>query len=39
MLFHVYINVRIPHDADQEKNKKLGTLKHENAKALKYQEK
>jgi muconolactone D-isomerase len=34
MLFHVYIKVRIPHDADPEQVKKLGTLEHEHAKAL-----
>ena len=37
MLFHVYINVRIPHDADPEQVKKLGTQEHERAKALQEQ--
>ena len=32
MLFHVYINVRIPHDADPEQVKKLGEQEHERAK-------
>ena len=36
MLFHVYINVRIPHDA-AELVKKLGAQEHERAKALQEQ--
>ena len=34
MLFHVYINVRVPHGADPEQIKKLGELEHERAKVL-----
>jgi muconolactone D-isomerase len=34
MLFHVYIDVRIPHDADSEQVKKLGAQEHERAKLL-----
>jgi muconolactone D-isomerase len=37
MLFYVHINVRIPHDADPEKVKKLGAQEHERAKALQEQ--
>jgi muconolactone D-isomerase len=37
MLFHVYINVRIPHDADPERVKKLGAQEHERAKVLQEQ--
>jgi len=37
MLFHVYISVRIPHDADPEQVKKLGEQEHERAKALQEQ--
>jgi muconolactone D-isomerase len=37
MLFHVYINVRIPHDTDPEQVQKLGALEHERAKALQEQ--
>ena len=37
MLFHVYINVRIPHDADPEEVKKLGAQEHERAKVLQEQ--
>jgi muconolactone D-isomerase len=37
MLFHVYINVCIPHDADPERAKKLGEQEHERAKALQEQ--
>jgi muconolactone D-isomerase len=39
MLFHVYINVRIPHDADPERVKELGAQEHERAKALQEQKK
>jgi len=31
MLFHVSINVRIPHDADPDKIKQLGAQEHERA--------
>jgi muconolactone D-isomerase len=34
MLFHVSINVRIPHDADPDKIKQLGAQEHERAKEL-----
>jgi muconolactone D-isomerase len=37
MLFHVYIRVRIPHDADPEQVKKLGEQEHERAKVLQEQ--
>jgi muconolactone D-isomerase len=37
MLFHVYINVRVPHDADPEQVKKLGEQEHERAKVLQEQ--
>jgi muconolactone D-isomerase len=37
MLFHVYINVRIPHDADPERVKKLDEQEHERAKVLQEQ--
>ncbi|HWO30847.1 MAG TPA: muconolactone Delta-isomerase family protein [Candidatus Acidoferrum sp.] len=37
MLFHVYMDVRIPHDADPEQVKKLGALEHERAKLLQEQ--
>jgi muconolactone D-isomerase len=37
MLFHVYVNVRIPHDADPEQVKKLGAQEHERAKTLQEQ--
>jgi muconolactone D-isomerase len=37
MLFHVYINVRIPHDADPEQVKKLGEQEHKRAKGLQEQ--
>ena len=37
MLFHVYINVRVPHDADPDHVKKLGALEHERAKVLQEQ--
>jgi muconolactone D-isomerase len=37
MLFHVGINVRIPHDADPDKIKKLGAQEHERAKELQLQ--
>lgn len=37
MLFHVYINVRIPHDADPEQVKNLGAQEHERAKTLQEQ--
>jgi len=37
MLFHVYINVRVPHDADPEQIKRLGELEHGRAKALQEQ--
>jgi muconolactone D-isomerase len=39
VLFHVYINVRIPHDADPERVKELGAQEHERAKALQEQKK
>jgi muconolactone D-isomerase len=37
MLFHVYIDVRIPHAADQEQVKRLGAQEHERAKVLQEQ--
>jgi muconolactone D-isomerase len=37
MLFHVYIDVRIPHDADPEQVKRLGAQEHERAKVLQEQ--
>jgi muconolactone D-isomerase len=37
MLFHVYIDVRIPHDADAEQVKNLGAQEHERAKLLQEQ--
>jgi muconolactone D-isomerase len=37
MLFHVYIRIRIPHDADPEQVKKLGEQEHERAKVLQEQ--
>jgi len=37
MLFHVYIDVRIPHDADPQQVKKLGAQEHERAKLLQRQ--
>jgi muconolactone D-isomerase len=37
MLFHVCINVRVPHDADPEQVKKLGEQEHERAKVLQEQ--
>jgi muconolactone D-isomerase len=37
MLFHVRINVRIPHDADPDKIKQLGAQEHERAKELQLQ--
>jgi muconolactone D-isomerase len=37
MVFHVYITVRIPHDADPEQIKKLGEQEHERAKVLQEQ--
>jgi len=37
MLFHLSINVRIPHDADPDKIKQLGAQEHERAKELQLQ--
>jgi muconolactone D-isomerase len=37
MLFHVSINVRIPHDADPDKIKQFGAQEHERAKELQLQ--
>jgi muconolactone D-isomerase len=37
MLFHVYIDVRIPHDADPQQVKRLGAQEHERAKLLQRQ--
>ena len=37
MLFHVHMNVRIPHDANVETVKKLGEQEHDRAKALQEQ--
>jgi muconolactone D-isomerase len=37
MLFHVNMNVRIPHDADPEHVKQLNALEHERAKELQEQ--
>jgi muconolactone D-isomerase len=39
MLFHVNIAVRIPHDVDPEKIKKLSAQEHERAKVLQLQHK
>jgi muconolactone D-isomerase len=39
MLFHVSITVRIPHDADAEKIKRLSAQEHERAKELQLQHK
>jgi muconolactone D-isomerase len=39
MLFHVFINVHIPHDADPEKIKQLCVAEHERAKELQEQRK
>ena len=39
MLFHVRINVRIPHDVDPEKLKELSAKEHERAKELQLQRK
>jgi len=39
MLFHVRIDVRIPHDLDPEKPKELSTKEHERAKELQLQHK
>lgn len=37
MLFHVAISVRVPHDADPEKIKQLGTREHDRAAELQRQ--
>jgi muconolactone D-isomerase len=37
MLFHVSMDVRIPHDADPQKMKQLGELEHERAEQLQQQ--
>jgi muconolactone D-isomerase len=37
MLFHAYINVRIPHDADPDQIKTLSAQEHERAKTLQEQ--
>lgn len=37
MLFHVYMAVRIPHDADSEQVRKLSEQEHERAKVLQEQ--
>jgi muconolactone D-isomerase len=37
MLFHVYMSVRIPHDADPENIKRLGAQEHDRAKELQEQ--
>jgi muconolactone D-isomerase len=37
MLFHVFIAVRLPHDADPDRIKKLGALEHERAAELQRQ--
>ncbi len=37
MLFHVFMDVRIPHDADPEKLKQLQAEEHERAKELQLQ--
>jgi muconolactone D-isomerase len=37
MLFHVYITVRIPHDADPETIRELGVQEHERATELQQQ--
>jgi len=39
MLFHVRIDVRIPHDLDPEKLKELSTQEHDRAKELQLQRK
>ena len=39
MLFHVRIDVRIPHDVDPEKLKELSAKEHERAKELQLQRK
>ena len=39
MLFHVFISVHIPHDADPEKIKQLDAAEHERAKQLQEQRK
>jgi muconolactone D-isomerase len=39
MLFHVFINVHIPHDADPERIKQLGAAEHARAKELQEQHK
>jgi muconolactone D-isomerase len=39
MLFHVRIDVRIPHDVDPEKLKELSATEHERAKELQLQRK
>jgi muconolactone D-isomerase len=39
MLFHVSINVRIPHGADKDALKKLSEQEHERAKALQLERK
>jgi muconolactone D-isomerase len=39
MLFHVQINVQVPHDADPEKLKELNAREHERAKELQLQRK
>jgi muconolactone D-isomerase len=37
MLFHVFITVRVPYDADTEQVKRLAELEHERAKILQEQ--
>jgi muconolactone D-isomerase len=37
MLFHVFITVRVPYDADTEQVKRLAELEHERAKTLQEQ--
>ena len=39
MLFHVFINVHIPYDADPERIKQLSAAEHERAKELQEQRK
>ena len=39
MLFHVSMDVHVPHGADPEKIKRLGELEHERAKELQLQRK
>jgi muconolactone D-isomerase len=39
MLFHVFMNVHIPHDADPEQIKQLGVAEHERAQELQEQRK